>query len=103
MDAIATEIEQLRAGATAGTLTAPSYSGATFTVSVLDGGADAALLPVTPGQAGRLAVGRVRREVLAGARDEIRVAPVVDLGLSCDARAVAAPTRPQLSRELLPH
>ena len=97
MAEIATEIEQLRAGAGAGTLPAPAYSGATFTVTLLAEGADTVLAPVTPGQAAHLAVGRVRQAVVVGASDAPEVADVVDLGLSCDARAV----RPPVAAEFL--
>ncbi len=87
---IATEIEELRAGAMGGTLAAPAYSGATFTLTVLAEGADRAALPVVPGQAAHLVAGRVREAVVAGDDGSPRVADVVDLGLSCDARAVGA-------------
>ena len=97
MAEIATEIEELRAGAIAGTLPSPAYSGATFTVTVLREGADSVLAPVTPGQAAHLAVGRVRQAVVVGASNAPEVADVVDLGLSCDARAV----RPPVAAEFL--
>ena len=97
MAEIATEIEELRAGAIAGTLPSPAYSGATFTVTLLAEGADTVLAPVTPGQAAHLAVGRVRQAVVVGAGDAPEVADVVDLGLSCDARAV----RPPVAAEFL--
>ena len=97
MAEIATEIEELRAGAIAGTLPSPAYSGATFTVTLLAEGADTVLAPVTPGQAAHLAVGRVRQAVVVGASDAPEVADVVDLGLSCDARAV----RPPVAAEFL--
>jgi pyruvate dehydrogenase E2 component (dihydrolipoamide acetyltransferase) len=97
VDEIATEIEELRAGAVAGTLPSPAYSGATFTLTLLPEGADSVLAPVTPGQAAHLAVGRLRQAVVVGATDAPEVTDVVDLGLSCDARAV----RPVVAAEFL--
>jgi pyruvate/2-oxoglutarate dehydrogenase complex dihydrolipoamide acyltransferase (E2) component len=64
---------------------------------MLPEGADSVLAPVTPGQAAHLAVGRVRQAVVVGAHDAPEVADVVDLGLSCDARAV----RPPVAAEFL--
>lgn len=84
------EIGELRDGAIAGTLAAPAYSGATFTVTAIAEGADSAFLPIIPGQAARLVAGRPRRAVVAGDDGSAVVADVVDLALSCDARAVGA-------------
>jgi pyruvate dehydrogenase E2 component (dihydrolipoamide acetyltransferase) len=79
VDAIADEIERLSAGAHDGSLTSPDLAGGTFTVSILDAGADRLAGPVTPGQSGHLGVGRLRDDGTLG------------LTLSCDQRAVRAP------------
>ena len=92
VDELTREIDELGAGARAGSLASPAYSGGTFTLSVLESGADSAYAPVTPGQAAHLCVGRVHRAAIAGEDDAVAAADVIELGLSCDARAVRPPT-----------
>lgn len=79
VDEIADEITRLTARAREGSLASPDLAGGTFTVSILDHGADWLAGTVTPGQSGHLGVGRLRED---GA---------LELTLSCDQRAVRAP------------
>lgn len=100
VEEIGTEIVELEESARAGTLASPSLSGGTFTVTVLDEGADRVFVPVTPGQAAHLGVGRPRREAVAGSGVEIVAADVAGLTLSCDARAVRPPQAAAFLEEL---
>jgi pyruvate dehydrogenase E2 component (dihydrolipoamide acetyltransferase) len=97
---IEAEIVELADAARAGTLASPSLSGGTFTVTVLDDGADRVFAPVTPGQAAHLGVGRPRREAVAGPGGEVAAADVAGLTLSCDARAVRPPEAAAFLEEL---
>ena len=85
------EIDELSAAVRAGTLASPAFAGATFTITVLAAGADAIAAPVTPGQAAHLGAGRVRSAIVPGAGGDPVAAEVIDLDLSCDARAVRPP------------
>ena len=82
------EIDELKEAARAGSLAAPALAGGTFTVSMADPGAEGMLLPVVVGQAGHLVAGSPRRAVVCGPGGEPAAAWSVELGLSCDARAV---------------
>ncbi len=73
------ELRRLIARAGEGELTSPELAGGTFTVSILESGADWLAGSVSPGQAGHLGVGRPRPD------GELNVT------LSCDQRAVRAP------------
>jgi pyruvate dehydrogenase E2 component (dihydrolipoamide acetyltransferase) len=94
------EIAELSDAARAGTLASPSLSGGTFTVTVLDRGADIVSAPVTTGQAAHLGVGRVRRELVPGPADDSVARDVAGLTLSCDARAVRPPEAAAFLEEL---
>ncbi len=92
VEEIAAELARLLAAAHDGSLASRDLAGGTFTISILDSGADWLAGSVTPGQSGHLGVGRLDAD---GA---------LQLTLSCDQRAVRAPAAASfldhLAREL---
>lgn len=93
---IESEIAELRAGLRDGSLTSPSYSGATFTVSLAPAGADSLAPSITPGQGAHLCLGTPRESVvLIG--DEPGRGVRCELVLSFDGRTL----RPETAGELL--
>lgn len=84
---IATRVGRLSAAACDGSLTAPEVSGSTFSVTLIEAGADAVLPIVSPGHSGHVALGRPRSGVVPDG-DSSRKAVISDLTLACDQRAV---------------
>jgi pyruvate dehydrogenase E2 component (dihydrolipoamide acetyltransferase) len=87
---IESELSRLRERATDGALTSPELSGGTFTVTVLDVGADSLLPAVVPGQSAHLAVGRPREAPIVRS-GSLQAGHAIDLTLACDHRAVQPP------------
>jgi pyruvate dehydrogenase E2 component (dihydrolipoamide acetyltransferase) len=86
LDAVTEEIEELVAGAKAGRLTSPAFSGATFTLWNAGAlGVDQANIPVVAPQSAALAAGAIRETVVLGEGELIGSRPMT-LTLSCDHR-----------------
>lgn len=86
---VGSELGSLRAAACAGELTSPSLAGVTFTLTLLEEAA--VLLPtVSSGQAAHLAVAAPRAAAQITEDGEIVAGMTLELGLSCDGRAVRA-------------